>query len=377
MDEKKTHALLKAKLRELEKKGWVVNTSVTKPSKKTGCLVLTGWARSPLSGELITLSHYGAEWVNPKPWDVGNVHFNAGPEHIRVTEEDFLRDPNKLFSHVDQYLRDSRLASPLPRGAILAGVRDIQRKNFLQYLAQQGEKETFTFRNQALMDLWNNVFVGQISDGMWEDDSNSGWQYWSSVQTRLGSKTTLGTQGLPIGVKSGFAFNRLIPEVGDEMLEVVQRTEPSATLLTVKDYTREIMLAMRAASKGEAAPDVKSPAATIPVSEGDFDKAELANTRNLALKVVLEGSSLWDQAAPTWEVLAMNKSGKRDGKYHYFALLRAGGSYQAMSAYGAIGKKPRAVVLGDVSTSKAEAEKLIQSKLAEKARSGYQPVDWK
>jgi len=137
-----------------------------------------------------------------------------------------------------------------PRGAILAGVRDIQRKNFLQYLAQQGGKETFTFRNQALMDLWNNVFVGQISDGMWEDDSNSGWQYWSSVQTRLGSKTTLSTQWLPSGVKNGFAFNRLIPVVGDYMLEVVQRTEPSATLLTVKDYTREIMLAMRAVSKG-------------------------------------------------------------------------------------------------------------------------------
>ena len=57
-----------------------------------------------------------------------------------------------------------------------------------------------TFRNQQLLDLWVNEMSGQISDGMWENSSNTEW-LWRNVLLRLGEETKVESIA-PIGRRS-------------------------------------------------------------------------------------------------------------------------------------------------------------------------------
>jgi hypothetical protein len=107
-----------------------------------------------------------------------------------------------------------------------------------------GKEQTFTFRNEALQALWKEELCGQISDGMWENTPNSGWLYWCNVNTSVGDGTYLANR-IPPGVKHSFGFSRLIPDIGDRMLEIVQRFEPNATENDLRKYLKEIANAIK------------------------------------------------------------------------------------------------------------------------------------
>ena len=74
-----------------------------------------------------------------------------------------------------------------------------------------------TFRNQQLLDLWVNEMSGQISDGMWENSSNTEW-LWRNVLLRLGEKTKVESIA-PIGRRSFGMSPELWSCVGDRILD--------------------------------------------------------------------------------------------------------------------------------------------------------------
>lgn len=51
-------------------------------------------------------------------------------------------------------------------------------------------KTIITFRNEALLDLWEDEMSGQISDGMWENSNHTEW-LWRDVWVRLGEETSV------------------------------------------------------------------------------------------------------------------------------------------------------------------------------------------
>jgi hypothetical protein len=113
---------------------------------------------------------------------------------------------------------------------------------------QEGEK--FTFRKQAIMDLWKEELTGQLSDGMWENSWKGyhfeDYNYWGSLPTELNTMTKVVTNHIGryrcfIGFNSKF----LLDCVGDRMLEIVRKTEPEATMKTVRAYNKEIAAAIR------------------------------------------------------------------------------------------------------------------------------------
>lgn len=74
-----------------------------------------------------------------------------------------------------------------------------------------------TFRNQQLLDLWVNEMSGQISDGMWENSSNTEW-LWRNVLLRLGEETKVESIA-PVGRRSFGMSPELWSCVGDRILD--------------------------------------------------------------------------------------------------------------------------------------------------------------
>ena len=113
-------------------------------------------------------------------------------------------------------------------------------------MRENGKKQTFQFRNAMLMELWGHELSGQISDGMWENTANTGWEYWCHTKTEIGPETRL---LLPVGygIKTNFQFTKLIEYVGDRMLDIVRKYEPNATEKDLRKYLNEIKNAMKAA----------------------------------------------------------------------------------------------------------------------------------
>jgi hypothetical protein len=123
-----------------------------------------------------------------------------------------------------------------------------QKGNFLR---EQAKHYTLTFRNKAQEALWNEELTGQISDGMWENTPNTGYEFWGAVKTAVGGSTSLRPSEVPYGVKATFGFAKLTGYVGDRMLEIIRKYEPEATEKTLNAYLTEIGEALR---KGEATP---------------------------------------------------------------------------------------------------------------------------
>lgn len=268
-----------------------------------------------------------------------------------------------------------RLASSLPSGsperkAILAGLQKVSYgedwRERSRRLSLSAKHSSLIFRNQALRDLWEEEFTGQISDGMWENTPYSGFEFWSNVPTSLGPKTQL-VGGVPSGVKQTFGFDRLIPIIGDRMLQIIQKTEPEANMGTVVLYTKEIMKALSSARAGKEAPEVLAPAG----GEASLDETVKDQLRNAAMKACLEASTLKDPK-PVGQVLMYNTTGGREGKYHYFLLIQGYAyRYQAISAYGSVGKMPKTVVLTMPGVTSEESLKAIRAKAKSKLSSGY------
>ncbi|AEO93909.1 gp666 [Bacillus phage G] len=107
------------------------------------------------------------------------------------------------------------------------------------FLRETGKNTTLVFENEAMEILWKKELVGQISDGYWENTQNSGWQFWCNVNTTVGSENKL-IGKIPYDIKRNFGFTRLIPYVGDRMVEVIQGVHPGATEKDVRKYLQLI-----------------------------------------------------------------------------------------------------------------------------------------
>jgi hypothetical protein len=346
---------------------------------------------SEMSERSPSAARIAAKWQNlPKGWTdesrkefwetlVGDVKHPVTKCIEKMEGKPGIDDPGAfcaaLADRVDPGWRSRREASPSDVALRWANRNDWRGR----WLMEQAKDASFTFRKPAIRDLWNDMFAGQISDGMWENTPNTGWEFWTSIPTTLGGKTHL-VGRVPGNIKLTFGFDKLIPYVGDEMLDIVQKTEPEATMADVLVYTKEVMKALRAASKGEEVPDPPSasPGAVAP----ELDSAAKAQTRSIALKVIQDhAQKIYGSVrmGTVGEALLYSTEGGRAGKYHYFAILAipsagTGGTYQAYSAYGAVGKLPKAVPLDVTGPFLNMAEKAVQRKAKSKFNSGYRPV---
>jgi hypothetical protein len=112
------------------------------------------------------------------------------------------------------------------------------------------ENEKFVFRNQQMKDLWDEELTGQLSDGMWENswkgDHFNDYHYWCSLKTEIGPETKVITDR-PKRFRCFISYNStfLLDCIGDRMLKIVQKTEPDATMKTVRAYNTEIANAVR------------------------------------------------------------------------------------------------------------------------------------
>ena len=80
---------------------------------------------------------------------------------------------------------------------------------------------TLVFSNPVLTILWRGELAGQISDGMWENSRPyNHWQFWHQRDVRNGleNKLTLASYARPR--KTNYAFTKLLPIIGDRMLNL-------------------------------------------------------------------------------------------------------------------------------------------------------------
>lgn len=99
-----------------------------------------------------------------------------------------------------------------------------------QLLRFHAESWNLTFNNPILVALWNEELTGQISDGYWENTNNSGWPFWCELKVDLGEENKLsrndGNTCWHFNFKRNFGFTRLIPYVGDRMVEIGLKYDP-------------------------------------------------------------------------------------------------------------------------------------------------------
>lgn len=67
----------------------------------------------------------------------------------------------------------------------------VERAN--KYVNKNNIQTVITFRTQQLLDLWENEFKGQISDGIWENSHRTDWLWNGSVYVQLGEETKVET----------------------------------------------------------------------------------------------------------------------------------------------------------------------------------------
>ena len=103
----------------------------------------------------------------------------------------------------------------------------------IKYYELKAKSFILVFENEILKALWDEELTGQISDGMWENTPNSAWPFWCSIKTKVGKNNKLiSTNNCSndytfYNIKRNFGFTRLIKYVGDEMVEIGKRFDPS------------------------------------------------------------------------------------------------------------------------------------------------------
>lgn len=135
-----------------------------------------------------------------------------------------------------------------------------------------------TFRNQQLLDLWENEMSGQISDGMWENSSHTNW-LWENTWLRLGNETKVEVySSYGIGRRSFGMTKELWDCVGDRIpIESGFKDEKEA-----KAAWREIATAIYNAKESE---EVRNFAR-------DAEKAKEAVKRSQLSSIVSEWKSI-------------------------------------------------------------------------------------
>ena len=102
-----------------------------------------------------------------------------------------------------------------------------------------------TFRNEQLLNLWENEMSGQISDGMWENSNHTDW-LWKNVIIRLGQETKVEVFSCwHIGRKSFGMPAELWEVIGDRLYgEGDETTAGYKTEREVRSAWREIAIAI-------------------------------------------------------------------------------------------------------------------------------------
>jgi hypothetical protein len=87
-----------------------------------------------------------------------------------------------------------------------------------KYVNKSSVGTVITFRTQQLLDLWENEFSGQVSDGMWENSRNTEW-LWRNTWLRLGDETKVEVENRwRIGRKRFGMVKELWDVVGDRII---------------------------------------------------------------------------------------------------------------------------------------------------------------
>lgn len=117
-----------------------------------------------------------------------------------------------------------------------------------EHLTKLGELTSFTFKNQIQKDLWDEELTGQISDGMWENNSKNSWQFWTSVNSTVNTEKATHIESkmsyLP-DIKYAFQFTALIEYVGDRMIEIGKKYNPNYNEKLLRKDLAEIKKAMK------------------------------------------------------------------------------------------------------------------------------------
>ena len=88
-----------------------------------------------------------------------------------------------------------------------------------EYANKKNIQTVITFRTQQLLDLWENEFKGQISDGIWENSRRTDWLWNGNVYVQLGEETKVETTSLwRIGRKSFGMTKDLWDIIGDRII---------------------------------------------------------------------------------------------------------------------------------------------------------------
>ncbi len=278
-----------------------------------------------------------------------------------------------------------KLASSLPAGseerkAILKMAAygmgpsraELNRRSQERYLSDRATKCRFVFHCKAQEDLWNNELTGQISDGMWENSSNTSWQFWCGMPTAVGGATHI--EGPVPDIRKTFNFldRDLMDVVGDRMLEEIQKTEPSATEATLVKYLTEIKQAMSGAKiEAPAAPKPSDVANGLGMLLPD-EAAEMNLLHKLRAACFTAAKIPFNISAVRGELFLFADSGSRAGQYHYFCVFSNPYGEYAYSAYGKVGGTPKIVSLYE-NMMAGEALKAAAAKAKAKFVSGYAP----
>ena len=93
----------------------------------------------------------------------------------------------------------------------------VERAN--EYVNKKNIQTVITFRTQQLLDLWENEFKGQISDGIWENSHRTDWLWNGTVYVQLGEETKVETTSRWIIGRKTFGMTKgLWDIIGDRII---------------------------------------------------------------------------------------------------------------------------------------------------------------
>ena len=114
-------------------------------------------------------------------------------------------------------------------------------------------KVILTLRNQDLLDLWREEFIGQISDGMWENSRRTEW-IWRNVWVRFGDETKVEVMYASCIGSRSFGMSKFLWDcIGDRLYG---ENTPFKTEKEARAAWREIATAIYNATETKEARDL-------------------------------------------------------------------------------------------------------------------------
>lgn len=104
-----------------------------------------------------------------------------------------------------------------------------------------------TLANKIQSCLFNEELLGQLSDGYWENARHADWLWNASIMTLVGPEPKIEVDQSAYVGKTGFGFTKLIPIVGDRMIEIGKRFDPDYNERKLRKDLRQIGKVIRSA----------------------------------------------------------------------------------------------------------------------------------